>query len=194
VFIVAPFSSYKVDFPMHQFPDTKEDLKRLMDTPDQLIKSLSYYTSHTLFRYEDWFAAKDIYSMGYGGGYEPYYIGPKSYPWFDEIFIGCGADKVSHPEELNNAGYRFFVHPTGFIVHLDSTGMGSAWCRGWTGHRRSNLKWNAFSRRVAHQYSSEEARLNWDSTKRKAWWDLSPNVFVKNEKKIARRRSLFASS
>jgi len=168
VFIVAPFSSYQVDFDMNIFPKNKSQLPALIDTQDNLIKDLSYYNSHKAFKYDKWFASKEIEKMTFAGGYEPYYIGPKSYPLFEEVFIGCGADKVSHPQELNDAGYQFYVLPEGFIVHLDSTGMGTAWCRSWAGGRNS-MKWDMFTKRLEHEYlrGHQTSRAN-------SWWDLAP--------------------
>lgn len=190
VFIVAPFSSDKADFDMNLFPQDKYALIDMLNSTEPLLRDLSYFNSHAAFKFDDWKRATEIYSMGFSGGYEPYYIGPKSYPLFEEIFIGCGADKVSqnkasepsdrvsHPIELNSAGYKFKVLPTGFIVHIDSTGMGSAWCRGWSGNARSMMKWDAFTTKTSHIYS-HKGKGSFDS--RVPWWDLAPVGRTVNE-------------
>lgn len=171
VFIVAPFSTDDNNFDMKLFPKDKKELQDMVSKGTQKMRDLSYFSSHRAFNFAQWFRETNIYSTHYASGYEPYYIGPKSYPLFEEIFIGCGADKVSHPAELSSAGYSFNVLPTGFIVHIDSTGMGSAWCRGWAGDRRSTLKWEAFSIKTNHIYSGR-SKLSFDS--RVPWWDLAP--------------------
>jgi len=168
VFIVAPFSSYRADFNMSIFPRNKQELQDLVKTKDQLIKSLSYYTSHSAFNYGNWYKSTSVEQMRYASGFEPYYIGPKTYPLFDEVFIGCGADKVSHPTALNAAGYAFYVLPTGFIVHIDSTGMGSAWCKQWAGTKRAALKWESFSIKMDHD--------NRGGGFKEPWWDLAPVI------------------
>eukprot|EP01112_Ceratiomyxa_fruticulosa_P007257 TRINITY_DN1874_c0_g1_i1.p1 TRINITY_DN1874_c0_g1~~TRINITY_DN1874_c0_g1_i1.p1 ORF type:complete len:610 (-),score=89.05 TRINITY_DN1874_c0_g1_i1:73-1902(-) len=170
VFIVAPFGTQNVNYPMSEFPKNKQELLELVQKPGKIMESLAYFQSHASFKFDEWFKSTKIYQMGYVGGYEPYYIGPKTYPLFDETFIGCGADKVSHPTELNAAGYQFFVVPHGFIVHIDSTGMGSAWCRGWAGDRRSSLKWEQFSKKNEHRYSHRLQPPNWPSE----WWNAIP--------------------
>eukprot|EP00026_Physarum_polycephalum_P004396 Phypoly_transcript_04415.p1 GENE.Phypoly_transcript_04415~~Phypoly_transcript_04415.p1 ORF type:complete len:623 (+),score=88.37 Phypoly_transcript_04415:126-1994(+) len=171
VFIVAPFSIDNVDFDMKLFPKDKKALVDMLGRGGSQIKDLSYFNSHAAFKFHDWYRSTDIYPMAFAGGYEPYYIGPKSYPLFEEIFIGCGADKVSHPSELNSAGYKFNVLPQGFIVHIDSTGMGSAWCRGWAGNARSTMKWEAFTVKTSRIYNAKD-KLSFDS--RIPWWDLAP--------------------
>lgn len=171
VFIVAPFSTDNNNFDMKLFPKNKEELQDMVSKGTQNMRDLSYFSSHRAFNFGQWFRETNIYPAHFSSGYEPYYIGPKSYPLFEEIFIGCGADKVSHPAELSSAGFAFNVLATGFIVHIDSTGMGSAWCRGWAGDRRSSLKWEAFSLKTGHLYSGR-AKLSFDS--RIPWWDRAP--------------------
>ncbi len=63
------------------------------------------------------------------GRYEPYYITNRDEPAyelsflshifsFDEVYIGCGYDKISHTLELFIAGFSFYVLPEGFVIHL----------------------------------------------------------------------------
>lgn len=38
-------------------------------------------------------------------------------PWYDARFRGYGFNKIEHTAHLNATGFKFVVHPTGFIVH-----------------------------------------------------------------------------
>jgi len=60
--------------------------------------------------------------------------------------------------------------PNDFIVHLDSTGMGSAWCR--KSGPRSGFKWVAFKNRLSCVYHmSSKCNLK-DIRFEKPWWDV----------------------
>jgi len=92
------------------------------------------YNSHRTFNLNVWKAATEIYPLRSKSGFEPYYVGRRSYPLFDEHFYGCGRDKVQHVQELIYLGYKLYALPQGFIVHLSSEGMGTHWCQGWLKH------------------------------------------------------------
>jgi len=147
------------------FPKDKQELLQYQYG----IKPLSnWYVSHKSLDYETWSTSTTIQQVQITSGFEPYYIAHRDYPLFDEIFIGCGRDKVSHPYELEYAGYTMWWLPDSFIVHLDSTGMGSAWC---TKHPpRENFRWAAFENRVRCTHRDEYCSIT-DARLAKPWWD-----------------------
>lgn len=55
--------------------------------------------------------------MPYRPYFEPYIIGPRTLPPYDENFF-YGADKVSHIYEVLAAGYSFVVMPDVFVEHF----------------------------------------------------------------------------
>jgi hypothetical protein len=73
---------------------------------------------HARTDYRRWFAAKEAYSIKFAEGYEPWFIVDRfQNPFYDEIFRGYGWNKVSHVVNINNQGYEFLVHPSGFLIH-----------------------------------------------------------------------------
>ena len=57
------------------------------------------------------------YRVPYRPYFEPYIIGPKDLPRYDETFF-YGADKVSHIYEVSAAGYAFVVLPDVYVEHM----------------------------------------------------------------------------
>ena len=57
----------------------------------------------------------------YSLNFEPYYVVRKTdkLPRFWEHFTGFGKDKISWVEEMAVAGYKFYVNPDAFLVHLN---------------------------------------------------------------------------
>eukprot|EP01116_Phalansterium_solitarium_P010970 TRINITY_DN26577_c0_g1_i1.p1 TRINITY_DN26577_c0_g1~~TRINITY_DN26577_c0_g1_i1.p1 ORF type:complete len:611 (+),score=122.38 TRINITY_DN26577_c0_g1_i1:46-1833(+) len=181
VFIVPSFYSEdktlcSPDFDMRNFPKSKQEVmapepNRGAAGPSFGIHPMSkLFSSHTRIPYDEWFkAGPDNYiQIDNLAGNEPYYIGSRDFPLFDEVFIGCMQDKIEHVHELERRGYKFFLAPEAFITHLDSTGMGSAWCRNIDG-ARGTLKWDMFTKRLAHEMSNPKTYIRESS-----WWDLNP--------------------
>jgi hypothetical protein len=110
-------------FNLSLFPAKKEELNNYGIVPVP-------YSSHSIVNYEAWFSQSTFKLLETGSleGQEPYYIGRRDYPLFEEIYIGCGQDKVAHPRALIYYNYTFWISPELFAIHLDSTGMGTSWC------------------------------------------------------------------
>jgi hypothetical protein len=152
-----------------KFPKDKEELWSVYneDPRDETgIQPLSVkFDSHRAFPYAQWKTATAIFEISntHAGGFEPYYISTRDYPLFEEVFVGCGQDKIVHFTELSRANYKVYGVPDSFIVHLDSTGMGTSWCK--STYSRFP-KTEAFNRRLDDDYNSH---ISYNS--RIAWWD-----------------------
>lgn len=114
------------------------------------------YVSHSAYNFKFWIEATDLYPVFMSNGFEPYYIGHRDYPLFDEVFFGCGRDKISHSTELGRAGYSIQIIPDGFIAHLSSDGLGKPWCENWSSDIRTPIKLDVFKKRmekgIGHNY------------------------------------------
>jgi hypothetical protein len=176
VYLVAGFITWS---PVLSNP--KYDIFKLPKDRNELYKSGLYnedphdetgiqplstkFSSHQQFPYSKWKTATEIWELSVrAGGFEPYYISNRNYPLFDEVFIGCGQDKIVHFTELMRAGYEVFVVPDIFILHLDSKGMGTSWCKSLAARFPKN---EAFQRRLAEEYGPERPPY----LDRIAWWD-----------------------
>ena len=58
---------------------------------------------------------KQTLSSHLQGVYEPYMVGPRTMPRFDERFAGYGMDKVELNYELHLAKYMLLVAPNAFV-------------------------------------------------------------------------------
>lgn len=127
--IPAFFSGKKVA--AKDVPATKEELLKILDrddVPEETFIKRFPYSSHKKYNIDKWKTTSEQYEVTPGNSFEPYYVGRRDYPLFDETYYGCGGDKISHSRELKSLGYKFIVLPQGFIVHLNSDGLGKPWC------------------------------------------------------------------
>ena len=132
-------------------PATKEGLVKMLDdkslSQEDSIKKFPY-ASHSRYNINKWKTTSEKYTVRAGTGFEPYYVGRRDYPLFDETFYGCGSDKISHAKELSSLGYTFVVLPRGFIVHLSSEGLGKPWCFKNGSGQRGTLKRKVLNARL----------------------------------------------
>ena len=144
-------------------PSSKDELYKFnegkSDKEDTIVRFP--YISHNGYNFERWKTASDVYDVAASTGFEPYYIGHRNYPFFDEVFFGCGWDKVTHMTELSQGGYKIKVLPDGFIAHLRSDGMGQPWCRKWEGDVRTVIKQELFRNRLGKAISSNTHMMPW---------------------------------
>ena len=148
VFIVPCLTS-KVGTTADEIPETKEQLEKEVGAG----KKFYTFSSKTLdaLDIDYWFKQDKIYTITVNREYEPYYIGHRDYPLFDEIFYGCGFDKIPHMFEMRSLGYTIRVLPRGVIIHLDSDVLGGkSWCNGWRKVPRRYIKRGMFFHRVNH--------------------------------------------
>eukprot|EP00727_Mastigamoeba_balamuthi_P005379 m51a1_g1484 hypothetical protein (578) ;mRNA; r:295095-298048 len=163
VFVVASFMA-PAGFRAEDIPRDKKAFFEDYGKEGKLAKMP--YRSHSSFKADEWEKATTFYQIMHKGGFEPYYVGLRTYPLFDEMFYGCGRDKVSHVQDLNSQGYTFVVVPDGFIVHLSSDGLGKPWCKQWNKHQRS--LWKKHS--LANRLKTRPGLLN--NIERRRWWDV----------------------
>lgn len=62
------------------------------------------------------------YRIKYQLEYEPFVLLARhKAPWFDERFVGYGGNKIAYINQLYGLGFEFYVHPTGYAVHVPHT-------------------------------------------------------------------------
>jgi len=77
-----------------------------------------FFWGHGPTNFKRWFATDAVYEVPYVFRFEPWVIVHRHLaPWHDARFRGYGYNKIQHIAHLNATGFRFLVHPSGFIVH-----------------------------------------------------------------------------
>ena len=105
-------------------PFSKANLLRQLDANFERIAPFheNYASGHGPTDYAKWYRGAEPYQVYYDLDYEPYCVVDKKkwdVPLFWEHFTGFGKNKQSWVEELAVAGFRFYVCPDAFIVHID---------------------------------------------------------------------------
>lgn len=74
---------------------------------------------HNMTLYDKWFNSSEAYGpLGWTKDYEPWFIIDRTLtPFYDSVFRGYGWNKVTHVTHVHHQGFKFMVHPTGFLVH-----------------------------------------------------------------------------
>ena len=95
-----------------------------------------------------WLKQNKIYdiSVNKRKNFEPYYVAHRGIMLYDEIFNGCGFDKLLHMNGMRKLGYRLKVLPDVFIVHLNHNSLKnySDWCKGFSKSPRAQMKISSF--------------------------------------------------
>jgi len=109
----------------HNFIKSKQELLEKWLSPNDISNKViplsTLFMSHQHLDFNIWQNANQIFELVPSSAFEPYY-GLHDCPLFDEVMVGCGHDKIVNYEELILAGYKTWVIPDMFIVHLDSVG------------------------------------------------------------------------
>ena len=105
-------------------PFSKANLLSQLDSNFERIAPFheNYASGHGPTNYAKWYRAVEPYDVEHDLDYEPYFVVNKKkwdVPLFWEHFTGFGKNKQSWVEELAVAGFRFYVCPDAFIVHID---------------------------------------------------------------------------
>jgi len=76
---------------------------------------------HRPTNFRKWYTTREVYDVSFELKFEPYFVVRKSptLPPFWEHFTGFGQNKVSWVEEVAAAGYRFYVSPDSFLIHIN---------------------------------------------------------------------------
>jgi LysM repeat protein len=103
-----------------EVPKTKEELLAgIRKYEMQPVHADKFAGAHAITNYEKWYeqAQNRPYQVKFKGVFEPYMVGPRTMPRFDERFAGYGMDKVELNYQLNDAKYMLLVAPGAFVVH-----------------------------------------------------------------------------
>ncbi|CAJ0575796.1 unnamed protein product, partial [Mesorhabditis spiculigera] len=97
----------------------KEELLKEWDLGNvQRFRSDVWPQGHAPTNYSRWRESGAQYATSWAQDYEPYFMIRKSdCPLYDRRFVGFGWNKVAHAMQLNRLGFKFNVHPSGFILH-----------------------------------------------------------------------------
>lgn len=118
-YVIPAFSS---SLRLHKIPKTKQELLiTIQDDTVEIVNKRPCKKCHGPTDYENWYTATEPYEAEYRWIYEPYLMLNKDNlaELFDERLKGYGFDKNTHVFALATAGYRFFVLPEPFVIHLN---------------------------------------------------------------------------
>ena len=91
-----------------------------------------------------WLKKDKVYevTLNKNKGFEPYFVTHRNAILYDEIFNGCGFDKVSQVHDMRAMGYKLKMLPDSFIVHLNHNDLNvsSSWCRNFARSIRYQMK------------------------------------------------------
>ena len=106
----------------NNFPVTKAELVRKLDLGEIFtFRSNEWPQGHRPTNFPHWRTSTIPYTVNWEPDFEPYIVGRRDMPRFDNRFVGFGWNKVSHILELHAAGYEFVVVSDVFIVHQPHT-------------------------------------------------------------------------
>ncbi|KAJ8246780.1 hypothetical protein GJAV_G00255330 [Gymnothorax javanicus] len=98
------------------------------------------------------------YSLNWIDPWEPFYIGPRTVPLYDENFRQYGFNRISQACELHIAGYRFSVLSSAFVVHRGFKVAGDFHKRKDEENRRNRLLFRSFKEGLKTKYPSSPRR------------------------------------
>jgi Glycosyl-transferase for dystroglycan len=105
-------------------PKTKvELLSSILDS--QVVTPFHEYfpAGHAPCNYSRWYQSSTFYAIDYDYLFEPYVIvHRRGLPEFFPTFRGFAFNKMSFFMEAHYRGFRFVVHPTSFVVHMNHEG------------------------------------------------------------------------
>lgn len=90
--------------------------------------------------------------------WEPFYIGPRSVPLYDEIFKQYGFNRISQACELHVAGYRFSVLNSAFVVHRGFKIQGEFHAKKDEENQRNRVLFRSFKEGLKTKYPSSTRR------------------------------------
>ncbi|KAB5579100.1 hypothetical protein PHYPO_G00190860 [Pangasianodon hypophthalmus] len=92
------------------------------------------------------------YTQNWVDPWEPFYIGAKSVPLYDENFRQYGFNRISQACELHVAGFRFSVVSNAFVVHRGFKVQGDFHSRKDEENRRNRLLFRSFKEGLKNKY------------------------------------------
>ncbi|XP_067117727.1 beta-1,4-glucuronyltransferase 1 [Osmerus mordax] len=98
------------------------------------------------------------YTLSWTDPWEPFYIGPRRVPLYDESFRQYGFNRISQACELHVAGYRFSVLTSAFVVHQGFKVQGEFHAKKDEENRRNRLLFRSFKEGLKTKYPSSPRR------------------------------------
>ncbi|XP_076018539.1 beta-1,4-glucuronyltransferase 1 [Genypterus blacodes] len=98
------------------------------------------------------------YTLTWVDPWEPFYIGPRSVPLYDENFKQYGFNRISQACELHVAAYRFSVLSSAFVVHRGFKIQGEFHSRKDEENKRNRVLFRNFKEGLKTKYPSSTRR------------------------------------
>ncbi|KAJ8281820.1 hypothetical protein COCON_G00043390 [Conger conger] len=98
------------------------------------------------------------YTLNWVDPWEPFYIGPRTVPLYDENFRQYGFNRISQACELHVAGYHFSVLSSAFVVHRGFKVAGDFHKRKDEENRRNRLLFRSFKEGLKTKYPASPRR------------------------------------
>ncbi|XP_077355692.1 beta-1,4-glucuronyltransferase 1 [Festucalex cinctus] len=98
------------------------------------------------------------YTVTWVDPWEPFYIGPRNVPLYDENFKQYGFNRISQACELHVAGYKFSVLNSAFLVHLGFKIQGEFHARKDEENQRNRLLFRSFKETLKNKYPNSRRR------------------------------------
>ncbi|XP_061816530.2 beta-1,4-glucuronyltransferase 1 [Nerophis lumbriciformis] len=103
-------------------------------------------------------ALEVAYTLTWTDPWEPFYIGPRGVPLYDESFKQYGFNRISQACELHVAGYRFSVLNSAFLVHRGFKIQGEFHAKKDEENKRNRLLFRSFKEALKSKYPSSSRR------------------------------------
>jgi Glycosyl-transferase for dystroglycan len=103
----------------------KNKLELLVSVDTKVVTPFHEYfpAGHAPCNYSRWYRSSTFYSIHYEYLFEPYVIVHRNgLPEFFPTFRGFAFNKMSFFMEAHYLGFRYVVHPTSFVVHMNHGG------------------------------------------------------------------------
>ncbi|KAI4893986.1 hypothetical protein NFI96_021045 [Prochilodus magdalenae] len=98
------------------------------------------------------------YTLNWADPWEPFYIGAKTVPLYDENFKQYGFNRISQACELHIAGFSFSVVSNAFVVHRGFKVQGEFHSRKDEENRRNRLLFRSFKEGLKTKYPNSPRR------------------------------------
>uniref|UniRef100_W5M0K2 Beta-1,4-glucuronyltransferase 1 n=2 Tax=Lepisosteus oculatus TaxID=7918 RepID=W5M0K2_LEPOC len=98
------------------------------------------------------------YTLAWTDPWEPFYIGARGLPPFDESFRQYGFNRISQACELHVAGYRFSVLSSAFLVHRGFKVAGEFHAQKEEENRQNRVLFRRFKEGLKAKYPSSTRR------------------------------------
>lgn len=98
------------------------------------------------------------YTLTWVDPWEPFYIGPRTVPLYDESFKQYGFNRISQACELHVAGYKFSVLSSAFVVHRGFKIQGEFHAKKDEENQRNRVLFRSFKEGLKVKYPSSTRR------------------------------------